>query len=437
MVSAPGNTSGPTLGTLWVKKDLLLDNKEQQNISPDADKPIKVAKKRSLRFGAFSLVGLLIGASLFASGWLFGSGKLTLRSNSVVPTIARNQSAPTEGLDELYTQINQNYDGDVDSNALLDGMKKGMVAALDDPYSEFLSVEETKQFEESLNGTFEGIGAELGKEGSFVVIVAPIKGTPADKAGLQPQDIIIEIDGEPATDITVSEAVERIRGPKGETVTLTIVRDGERIEVPIVRDTINIPSVEWEVRDGIGIITLSRFGDDTTDLARKAASELKAQNVSGIILDVRGNPGGLLDSAVEVSSIWLEPGSTVLEEKSGDTVIKTFKTEDKPILKDVPTVVLINEGSASASEIVAGALKDNGAATLLGQKSYGKGSVQRLIPLSAGGSLKITIARWYTPSGKNIDKEGIEPDVSVELTTEDREADRDPQMDAAVKELQN
>jgi carboxyl-terminal processing protease len=319
----------------------------------------------------------------------------------------------------------------------LNGQKSGLADAVGDPYTEFFTEEETKEFNESLNGTFEGIGAELGKEGSFVIIVSPIKGAPAEKAGIQAQDIITKIDGEDATDISISEAVSRIRGPKGETVTLTIIRAGEEKEISIVRDTITIESVEWELSDKTGIITISRFGDDTVSLTRKAAQELKDQGATSIILDLRSNPGGLLDAAVGVSSVWLPKGTTVLEEKRNGQVVQTFKTTNQPILEGVPTVILINGGSASASEIVAGALHDNKAATLIGTKTFGKGSVQRVIPLSAGGSLKVTIARWFTPQGKNIDKEGIAPDTVVEITPEDREAERDPQLDAAKNQLQN
>ncbi len=405
---------------------------EQQNQSADVKQ-----KSPSRKTALLTLAGLLVSTSIFMSGWLFGSGKLTISTDRVVPTITKNDSVPTDGLDELYTKILNNYDGTLSEDDALNGMKSGLVGALDDPFSEYLTEEETTAFNESLNGTFEGIGAELSKEGNFVQVVAPIRGTPADRAGIQPQDIIIEIDGESATDITVSEAVERIRGPKGEEVVLTIIRDGEQLEVPIVRDTIEIASVEWEKRDDIGIITISRFGDDTSLLTRQAAEELKEQGVSSIVLDLRGNPGGLLDSSVSVSNVWLPKGSTVLEEKRGGEVIETFKTSGQPVLAGVPTVILINEGSASASEIVAGALRDNDAATIVGMTSFGKGSVQRLIPLSAGGSLKITIARWFTPDGISIDKEGIKPDTEVDLTAEDREADRDPQMDAAIQELSN
>ena len=431
LVSTYDHTSRASLWILW----LGMDNKVEEGA--DQKKPIDEASKRSnMKIGVLTLVGVLIAASVFTSGWLIGSGKLSFsRANGgLVPQVVVSE-APREGIDELYSQLIRNFDGEISDQDILDGQKRGLAEASDDPFTEYLTEKEASDFNDDLNGTFEGIGAELGKEGDFVVIVAPIKGTPADQAGIQPGDIIIEIDGESATGISVTEAVTRIRGPKGEEVVLTVIRDGEQVVVPIVRDTISIDSVEWEAREGNGIITISRFSDDTVQLVRQAATELKDQGVNGIVLDLRGNPGGLLDSSVDVSAVWLPMGSTVLEEKRNGEVVETYKTSTQPILSGFDTIVLINEGSASASEIVAGALSDNGVATLVGQQSFGKGSVQRLIPLRAGGSLKVTIARWFTPDGQNIDKEGISPDVEVELTSDDREAERDPQLDEALKIL--
>lgn len=375
---------------------------------------------------------VFIAVTLFAFGWLFGNGKISLHSSGIKSLNSeQSNTLSTDGLQEIYQDLLENYDGTIKPEDLLDGLKKGAVAAVGDTYTEYLSAKETEQFNSDLNGTFDGIGAELGKQDSFIIIIAPIKGTPADKAGLQPKDVITEIDNEPATDITVTEAVNRIRGPKGSTVTLKVIRDGQELEVPIVRDTIDIPSVEYNNENGIGTITISRFSSDTTELVQKAANEFKKAGVDKVILDLRGNPGGLLDQAVGVSGVWLTKGSTVLEEKRGGETVQTFRTVSDPILNGVKTVILINEGSASASEIVSGALKDNGVATLMGVKSYGKGSVQQLISLSGGGSLKVTIARWYTPNGKNIDKEGIEPDTKVERTLYDIKSGNDPQLDAA------
>lgn len=410
---------------------------DENSVSGDASKIEKVSgqQRKNKKLTTYTLAGLLIAASVFSTGWLFGNGKISLTSDKLVPTITKNREAPNSGINDLYTQLIDNYDGEISDEDVLNGIKSGLVSAAKDPYTVFLSAKESKDFDDSLNGTFEGIGAELGKEGDYVQIVAPIKDSPAYKAGVLAGDIITKINDDSATGITVSEAVQKIRGPKGETVTLTIVRSGQEVVIPIVRDAITIESVKWEKKGSIGLITISRFGDDTVELTRKAAEDLKSQGITGVVLDLRGNPGGLLDGAVDVSAVWLPKGSTVLEEKRGGEIIQTYRTKTQPILNGMPTTILIDKGSASASEIVSGALKDNKAATLMGVQSYGKGSVQRLIPLSAGGSLKVTIARWFTPNGKNIDKEGIAPDTEVKITPEERAAGKDPQLDAALKSV--
>ncbi len=402
--------------------------KQQQN------KPYKQFKPKNNTLKAYGgALAVVVVIATFTTGYIIGSGDVSVEWNgSSTPGLSRNQDFPEEGLDELYTALVDNYDGNITYTEALDGLKSGLVDAAGDPYTEYLSAEEKSAFEDSLNGSFEGIGAELSKEGNYVTVVAPIKGTPAYRAGVQPKDAILEIDGESAADISVSEAVQRIRGPKGEEVKLKLLRDGEQVEVSIVRDTITIESVEWENQDGIGVISVGRFGTDTSTLMSRAASELKSQGARGIILDLRGNPGGLLDSAVDMSSLWLKEGSDVLLEKRGEEVIKSYQSRGGGSLEDIDTVVLIDGGSASASEIVAGALHDNGAAQLVGQTSYGKGSVQRLIDLSDGGSLKVTIARWYTPKDKNIDKEGISPDVEVE---NDKDSGVDEQMQKALELL--
>jgi len=407
-------------------------------VEVDQGKPVYDQANTNKKIIVKRAIYVLLAILVFGTGWLVGAGKIG--PNSAVNLASKisdsgSNKVPTDGLQEIYEKLNEYYDGEINSDDILNGLKTGMVSAVGDTYTEYLTAEETAEFNSDLNGTFEGIGAELGREGSFIIIISPIKGTPADKAGIQPQDIIIEIDGEPSTDITVSEAVKKIRGEKGTTVTLTIIRDGEQLVVPIVRETIDIPSVEWRVEDGIGIIEIGRFGTDTTKLVEKAAKEMTADGINKIVLDMRGNPGGLLDEAVSVANVWLPKGSTVLEEKRGGETIKTFTTSDNPIFKDTQTVILINEGSASASEIVAGALRDNGTATIVGATSYGKGSVQQIMELSGGGSLKVTIARWFTPKGKNIDKEGIEPDTKVEMTSDDIKAGLDPQLEAAMEQL--
>jgi carboxyl-terminal processing protease len=396
--------------------------------------------KRNQRF----MSQFRIGAAIFALGGMFflgigiGNGTIAVGPDSAFRQSIQKESKQLsyDSVDKLYNSLRESYDGQLDVDKLEDGMKEGLVKAAGDPHTEYLTAEENKEFSEQLNGSFEGIGAELSKDGESIVIVAPIAGFPAEEAGLKARDIINKIDGESAFDISTTEAVKKIRGEKGTKVKLEIIRDGKLLEFEITRAEINIPSVEWEVtEDGVGIMTISRFGNDTAPLARKAADDFKSKNVKGVVLDLRGNPGGLLDAAVSLSNLWLPSGKIILEEKRDDEVIKVYKARGGAVLEDVPTVVLIDEGSASASEITAGALKDNGAATIVGIKSYGKGSVQELVNLRDGGVLKVTIARWFTPEGRNIDKEGIEPDQKVEITEDDIKAGRDPQKDAALSKL--
>lgn len=391
--------------------------------------------KTIIKTGANVAVLLIV----FGVGVAFGQGKIVFGPDAMYHRSTQKNSPEkidTAGVQEVYKMLRQSFDGELDSNKLEDGMKSGLVRAAGDPYTEFLNAEDSKQFEEQLSGSFEGIGAELSKDGNNVVIVSPIAGYPAEKAGLKPKDIIVKINDEDATDLTVTEAVNKIRGPKGTNVKLTVARDGKPLEFTITRETISLPSVEHKMEAGnVGVITISRYGEDTVELATKAANDLKAQGAKGIVLDLRGNPGGLLDAAVGVSSLWLDKGATVLQEKRNGVVVRTYYANGNNPLKGMPTIVLIDDGSASASEITAGALKDNKVATLLGTKSYGKGSVQEIRELTSGGTLKVTVARWFTPSGKNIDKHGIEPDTQVEITDENIKAKQDPQLDTALGKL--
>lgn len=386
------------------------------------------------------LRNIVVIVLVFAGGIYVGHSEPAFLSNLFAPKSVQKQDLPNKldysGVEKVYDQLKTSFDGQLDAKKLEDGLRQGLVKAAGDPYTEYLDAQAAKEFDEGLNGSFEGIGAELGKEDNSIVIVSPIAGFPAEKAGLKPKDVIAEINGESAYDLSIAEAVKKIRGPKGTKVKLGIVRDGKSLDFEITREQITIPSTTSEVvGSNIGVIKISRFGEDTVNLTNKYARELKDKNVKAVILDLRGNPGGLLDSAVGVASVWLKKGDMVLQEKRDGKVIKTYFAEGKPVLNGVPTVVLIDDGSASASEIVAGALKDNNAANLIGVKSYGKGSVQEVHKFDFGGALKVTIARWFTPNGRNIDKEGIEPDQKVELTDEDATAKRDPQKDAAIQYL--
>lgn len=348
---------------------------------------------------------------------------------------ALKEDLDTESVQALYDLLKQKYDGTLDSAKLEDGIKEGLVAATGDPYTVYLSPDKAAEFAADMNGSFSGIGAELGKRKDKVVVIAPLDGSPALQAGVKAGDIIVAIDGEDSTSFTVEEAVNKIRGQAGTKVKLGLIRGDKALDVEITRDNISVPSVTSSVLGGnIGYLKISRFSNDTASLSTKAAQEFKQAGVKGVIVDVRNNGGGLLDSAVGIAGLWLD-NKVVVQEREGERVVKELRSERNPILEGVPTIVLVNEGSASASEILAGALSDHKAAKLLGEKTFGKGSVQELIDLPSGGQLKVTIARWFTPGGKNIDKEGIKPEIEVKRSVEDYEAERDPQKDQAVQEL--
>ena len=383
------------------------------------------------------LVGIFVGAAIFYLGILTGQGRLGPDAIFGRP-VTKGLPADLDysSIETVYDSLRANFDGDLDVNKLIDGLKKGLADATGDPYTVYLTTDEAKELNEQLTGTFEGIGAELGKDADKnIIVIAPLPGTPAEKAGLKARDIIAQIDGKSASGLSVDEAKDKIRGAKGTSVKLRIVRDGSASDVEIVRDTITIASVNSKILDGnIGYMQITRFGDDTVAKAKQAAEQFKQAGVKGVVVDVRSDPGGLLDASIDVSSLWLQD-KTVLTERRGGQVVKTYKSKGTATLAGVPTVVLIDEGSASASEIMAGALRDNNVATLIGAKSFGKGSVQQLVKFLEGDELKVTIARWYTPSGKNIDGQGIEPDQKVERTDEDFKAGRDPQLDAALQFL--
>ena len=327
----------------------------------------------------------------------------------------------------------------LDARKLFYGAIKGMLAATGDPYTTFFDPSENKKFEEDISGSFEGIGAELGIKNGILTIVAPLQGSPAEKAGLRSGDKIIKIDGVVAAEMSIEEAVNHIRGAKGTKVLLTVFREGDSDtqEISVARDTISVKSVKIEFRDNIAIIEITRFGDDTSKGFADAIAKARSQKTRGLVIDLRNNPGGYLESSIVIASNLLPKDKIVVIEESGDKSQKKMFSRGTDVASGLETVVLINEGSASASEILAGALKDNRPdnVTLVGKKSYGKGSVQEFIDMPQGTAVKITVARWLTPNGTQINEQGIKPDKEVELTNEDYENNRDPQMDAAMQIL--
>lgn len=330
--------------------------------------------------------------------------------------------------------------GSLDAKKLYYGAIKGMLQATGDPYTTFFTADENKKFNEDISGNFEGIGAELGVKNNILTIIAPLQGTPAEKSGLRSGDKIIKIDGKSAGDMNIEEAVDNIRGPKGTPVTLTIFREGDQDTQDIVvkRDVINVKSVTltWKENNTIADIEITRFGDDTEQGFKDILTRVQTAKVKGLIIDLRNDPGGYLDTAVEVASKLLPKNKIVVIEESGDKKQNKMYTRGGDIASNIETVVLINEGSASAAEILAGALRDNrDNVTLVGEKSFGKGSVQEFIELPQGTAAKITVAHWLTPNGVQINEQGIAPDKEVKLTNDDYNNNRDPQLDEAIKIL--
>lgn len=326
--------------------------------------------------------------------------------------------------------------GDMTSDKMVYGAVSGMVDALGDPYTLFMTPKDSKDFDNAMSGTLEGIGAQLDSQSGIVTIVAPLKGSPAEKAGLLARDAIIKVDGVDTTTLRLDEVVRKIRGPKGTTVSITVVRPGksEPVTVTVVRDAIHIPSVESKVtktpKGTVGVVALNQFGDDAIPEMTKAVGALP-KDIKGFVLDLRFNGGGYLDGAVDLVSMFQKTGKVVTVDHR-DAAPEEHDVTGKTLLPDIPMVVLINGGSASASEITAGALKDNARAKVIGMQSFGKGTVQEIIDLPGGSSLRVTIAKWLTPSGHDLGKKGITPDIVVDRTADDVKAGKDPQIDAAL-----
>ncbi|MDD5341279.1 MAG: S41 family peptidase [Patescibacteria group bacterium] len=339
---------------------------------------------------------------------------------------------------QTWDIIKKNYvHQPVSETELLYGAMAGSVASLGDPHSVFFDPETTQKFTNELKGNFDGIGAEVAIKNNVITIIASLPGSPAEKAGLKSGDKILAIDGEDTTAMSLDYAVNKIRGQRGTDVVLTINREGwdKPKEIKLTRQTIKIQSVTWKMLDNdIAQIDLRYFNEDTSAEFSKIVNQIIAKNPKGIVLDLRNNPGGFLDTAVDVTSEWVDKG-VVVYEKSADGKLKANDANGKALFKDFPTVVLINGGSASGSEIVAGALKDYKLATLVGEKTFGKGSVQTLFPLDDGSSIKLTIALWLTPNENTIDGQGIEPDIQIKLTDQDFNENKDPQLDKAVQIL--
>lgn len=320
------------------------------------------------------------------------------------------------------------------------GLIDGLARSYSDPYTVFLPPAENEMFEEDISGTFGGVGIEIGVRDDILTVIAPLKNTPAQRAGILAGDQIIAISGKSTLDMTTDEAVRNIRGELGTEVVLTIARTGERelFDIPVVRSTIQIPTLDVESRsDGIYIISLYNFGGTATQAFRDALRGFVTSGKDKLIIDLRGNPGGYLEAAVDMASWFLPIGTVIVQEDFGTNEQKGYhRSKGYNVYKpNWQVVVLVNYGSASASEILAGALSEHNIATLIGTQTFGKGSVQELVDVTDDTSLKITIAQWLTPKGRSISDGGLAPDIEVEVTADDLEAGREPQLDAAVEYL--
>lgn len=393
----------------------------------------------------FFFVFLLVGS--FWLGYSRGKNSDTAsQSFPLTQTQIINKNSPQKAVDfslfwKVWDLLKEKYvDKDsLDAQKLVYGAIKGMISATKDPYSTFFDPSETKSFSQDLEGSFEGIGAELGIKDDILTVIAPLSGSPAEKAGLRAGDKILKVNDKTTADVTIDEAVDLIRGKRGTEVKLIILRQGEDNvrEVSIIRDTISIKSVELEFKpDSIAYLKVTKFGDDTAKEFDAAANQIISQSVKGIVLDLRNNPGGFLDGSVSIASRMIPKGKLVVSEQDNTGKKDNLYTSGGDKLSSLPVVILINEGSASAAEILAGALRDDRAIQLIGKKSFGKGSVQELIDLPGNSSVKITVAKWMTPNGDYIMEKGITPNIEVDLTQDDFDNNRDPQLDKAMEVMQ-
>jgi len=394
-----------------------------------------------LYIGIFVLI-----AFVFMLGWNAGVNHAYVTQGIATQTTitSPNGEAETVSMAVFWDAWNILSGSYVDPYALVTeemifGAVKGMVASIDDPYTSFMTPKENKEFQEGLQGRLEGIGAELTLRNGALTVISPLKNSPAQDAGLQPEDVIYKVDDEFTEDSTLEQSVMRIRGEKGTIVTLTVLRKNrpEPIEINIKRDTINVNSVDWKMIDEIALIEINQFGDSTEMEFSKAISEILNQRPKGVILDLRYNGGGYLDGAIDIASEFLEKERVVTIKRRNPEDDEIIYVSGKARMINVPLAVLINKGSASASEIVAGAIQDHNRGIIIGETSFGKGTVQTVENLLGGSSLRVTVAKWFTPNDQNINETGITPNIIVERTLEDFEAQKDPQLDRAIEYIQS
>lgn len=366
----------------------------------------------------FACITVFIG---FGAGFYFGNGTFSINKSTQASESLdmRTFWKVLSILEEKHVSSTSTPISDVDK---LYGAISGLVDSYNDPYTVFLTPEEKTKFDESIEGVFEGVGMEIAIQDSYLTVVAPLKNSPAEKSGIEKGDIIVSIDGVEAYNMKVEEAVSRIRGTKGTQVTISVLKNKtrENVEIKITRDTISVPVLETKVIGDVFVIQLYSFGTGATEQFKKAMQEFTKSNKKKLILDMRGNPGGFLDAAVDISSLFLPAGKTVvIEDFRSDSEQKIMRSKGGSSWDtNNNMIILIDKGSASASEIVAGALQEHNIAQLVGEKSFGKGSVQQLIDITSTTALKVTIAQWLTPNGVSISDGGLTPNIEVEFDSE-------------------
>ena len=402
---------------------------------------------KSIKNNLLLLAGLIIIAAVAGSSFYFGYQKGTEKPQTIViEGISGLEETRPEDVNfsifwEAWKKLKDKYiEKNLNNQDLVYGAISGLVDSLKDPNTNFFPPSEAKKFQEDVQGSFGGVGIEIDIRSGQLLIVAPMKDTPAERAGLRAGDKILKVDGASTAGFNLDEAVKLIRGEVGIKVTLTIMRDSwsEPKDIAITREIIQIPTLDWKMLDkDIAYIQLYNFYQNASFNFYQVAVSIYSQNPKAIILDLSNNPGGYLETAVEITGWFLKPGEIVVSEEFCSGQKQQFKASGNGIFKDLPLVILVNEGSASASEILAGALRDNREIELIGKKTFGKGTVQEMVSLSDGSSMKVTIAHWLLPSGHIIEKNGLTVDYDVDLTEENIKNNRDPQLDKAIEVIKN
>lgn len=392
----------------------------------------------------FTLGSVILVMGVFGAGYVSGQ-KNILPIDKISGLNNKNEQVVTNAdfgpFWKVWNTLNDKsiaVDGVDDQDKVWSAIE-GLTMALNDPYTVFFPPEDNKLFQAEIHGSFSGIGAEVGKKDGILTVVAPLKNTPAERAGLKTADKILMIDNEDTSDMTIDKAISIIRGQKGTSVLLTILREGENKtrDVAITRDDINIPTIDTEIVDDTFVISFYTFSENSSYLFKQALEEFNNSNLNKLVVDLRGNPGGYLDSAVEITSLFLDPGKVIaIQDFGGNKKEQKFRSKGvRMFAPNKKLAILVDGGSASASEIMAGALSEYGVAKLVGTQTFGKGSVQELVQITDDTSLKVTVARWLTPNGRSISDEGLAPDYEVKITREDIIAGTDPQLNKAIELL--